>query len=145
MKIFGHPLHMMLVHFPTALLPMDLVCSLLALWTGNPSFVDAAFFALAGGALTGWLAVTAGLFDLVPVAEAKPSALRKALIHGGINTTAIIVYSILAYRQWQQFPQLEADGTGLLILKGGLLTFIMVGNYLGGSLILKDSGALENG
>ncbi len=144
MKILGHPIHIMLIHFPSALLPMDLVCSALGYYTGNSSFTDASFFAMAGAVLFGCLAVITGTFDLVGLIDGKPLALKKALIHGGINATVIIAYSILAFRAWKQFPELTQDGIGLLMLKGCLITFMIAGNYLGGSLILKHRIGLEN-
>lgn len=143
MKILGHPVHIMLIHFPSALLPMDLICSALGYYTGNTSFTDASFFALAGGAVFGCLAVVTGTFDLIGLME-KPLAMKRALIHGGINATVIIVYAVLAFRAWKQFPALTQDTMGLLILKASLITFMIVGNYLGGSLILKHRVGLEN-
>jgi uncharacterized membrane protein len=145
MKILGHPLHIMLIHFPSALLPMDLVCSLLGYYTGNSSFTDASFFAMAGAVVLGGLAIITGTFDLIGLVDNKPLALKKALVHGGINATVIIAYSILAFRAWKEFPALSQDGVGVLIFKACLITFMIVGNYLGGSLILKHRVGLENG
>ena len=133
----------MLIHFPSALLPMDFACSLLAYYTGNASFTDAAFFAQTGGVLLGIVAIITGAFDLIGVAENKPLALQKAFIHGGINATVILVYSVLAFRAYKDFPDLVPDGTGLLITKGCLVAFMMAGNYFGGSLILKDRVGAE--
>ena len=144
MKIFGHPLHMMLIHFPSALLPMDLLCSFLGYYTGNSSFTDAAYFALAGGVGFGALAIITGVFDLAVIAEHKPLALKKALIHGVINSGVVIAYSIFAFRGYHQFPDLVQDTLTVLIVKGGLLTFMIAGNFLGGSLILKDKVGLIN-
>jgi uncharacterized membrane protein len=145
MKILGHPLHIMLIHFPSALLPMDLVCSLLGYYTDNSSFTDASFFAMAGAVVFGGLAIITGTFDLIGLVDNKPLALKKALVHGGINATVIITYSILAFRAWKEFPALTQDGVGVLIFKACLITFMIVGNYLGGSLILKHRVGLENG
>ena len=144
MKILGHPVHIMLIHFPSALLPMDFACSALGYYTGNSSFTDASFFAMAGAVLLGFLAIITGTFDLLGLIEGKPLALKKALLHGGINATVIIAYSILAFRAWKQFPELTQDGIGLLVVKGCLVTFMIAGNYLGGSLILKHKVGLEN-
>jgi uncharacterized membrane protein len=137
MKIFGHPLHIMLIHFPSALLPMDLVCSFLAFQTGNTSFAHAAFFAMTGGVLLGFLAIITGAYDLIGVAENKPLALKKALVHGGINATVIIVYSVLAFRAYKAFPDLTNDALAELVVKACLITLMIAGNYIGGSLILK--------
>lgn len=135
----------MLIHFPSALLPMDLVCSLLGYYTHNSSFTDASFFAMAGAVVFGGLAIITGTFDLIGLVDNKPMALKKALVHGGINATVIIAYSILAFRAWKEFPLLTQDGVGVLIFKACLITFMIVGNYLGGSLILKHRVGLENG
>jgi uncharacterized membrane protein len=137
MKLLGHPLHIMLIHFPSALLPMDFVCSLIAFQSGNASFAHAAFFALAGGVVLGILALITGGYDLIHVAENKPLALKTALIHGGINGTVIMVYCVLAFRAYKAFPNLTVDSIGILILKGSMVTLMIAGNYFGGSLILK--------
>lgn len=53
MRIFGHPVHMMLIHFPAALLPMDLFCSIVGYFRGDHSFATAAYYAMAGGVALG--------------------------------------------------------------------------------------------
>lgn len=144
MKIFGHPVHMMLIHFPTALLPMDLVCSVLHYYTGNPSFGHAAFYALAGGVLLGWAAVTTGLLDLAKVATTHPRSLKKALLHGGLNSFVLLFYTLFAYSQYKQYPLLPAASFLTLIVRAVLMGCLVAGNYLGGSLILKDKVATDN-
>lgn len=144
MKIFGHPVHIMLIHFPSALFPMDFIYSALGYYTGNASFTDAAFFAVFGGVILGGLAIITGAFDLLGIIENKPLVVKKALIHGGINTTVIIGYSVLAFRAYKEYPDLIQDNVSIFILKGCLVTFMIAGNYLGGSLILKDRVGLEN-
>ena len=145
MKIFGHPIHVMLIHFPSALFPMDFICSLVGYYTGNPSFVMAAFYALAGGAGMGWLAIITGAFDLAKLAEEKNKAVKKALIHAGVNLVVLAGFSLLAYMAWQQYPHLETNTPGELIIKGILIAVMIVGNFIGGSLVLKDRvGSINN-
>src|SRR5512140_2028381 len=110
MKMFGHPVHMMLVHFPAALIPMDLVCSFIAWKTGDRSFVDASFYAMSGAAAVGWLALLAGAFDLIGMAERHPAAVAKALIHGGINGAVIASYTVLAFVAYNHYPDLNPNG-----------------------------------
>lgn len=143
MKVFGHPLHIILIHFPSALFPMDFVCSFLGFYTGNISFVSTSFYAMAGGVALGALAIIAGVADLITVVKDKPTAVKKVLIHGSINTVVIIAYSVLAYIAYKQYPQLTADSLSKIIIKGCLVTFMIVGNYIGGSLILKDKIGIE--
>ena len=143
MKILGHPIHIMLIHFPSALFPMELACSVINKYTGKTSFLDASFFAMCGGVVLGWIAVIFGVFDLLKVYETKPSAMKKALIHAGVNSTVILIYSILCFIQYKKYPDLEMDSLGILFLKGSTISLMIIGNFIGGSLILKHKVAVE--
>ena len=137
MKIFGHPIHSMLIHFPTALLPMDLLLSFLAYKNGTTNFVHAAFYCLAVGVLSGYLAMLTGLIDLIRIPKTNKPALGNGLMHGFVNFTVICVYSILAYKQYKTYPSIEELSTATLILKGILVAVLLIGNYLGGTLVYK--------
>jgi uncharacterized membrane protein len=138
MKVFGHPLHMVLIHFPSALFPMDLACSIIA-WCGGPSsLLHAAFYATLGGVALGWLAIITGAIDLVPVVKHHTGSINKALIHGGINTSVVIVFSVIALMANKKYPDLSNDSLALLITKTITVLAMFIGNYLGGSLVLKD-------
>lgn len=145
MKLFGHPIHLMFIHFPAAFFPMDFVCSLIYRYTGVQSFADASFYAMSGGAMLGWIAVIFGTFDLLTVLEKQPDVMKKALLHGGINIVVIMVYSVLAYAQYKQVSWFQPDGIVVLIVKAFTIAFMIVGNFIGGSLILKHRVAVENG
>lgn len=141
MKILRHPLHVMLIHFPTALLPMDLVLSYLFYTTGNQSYGTAAFYSLIGGTGLGLLAGITGLIDLVLVKD--KTAMAAALVHGGVNLTAILIFSVFAYKSWNLYPQVQTPTLSVLIIKLVTVAFIFVGNYLGGRLIFKHHIAIE--
>ena len=141
MKFLGHPIHVMLIHFPTALLPMDLVLSYLFFRTGNESFGAAAFYCLLGGVALGLLAGVTGLIDLIGIKDR--TAMAAALVHGGINLTAILVFTVFAYRGWKHFPAVELPSLATLVVKSLTVIFIFVGNYLGGRLIFKHHIAIE--
>ncbi|HWI90466.1 MAG TPA: DUF2231 domain-containing protein [Flavisolibacter sp.] len=141
MKILHHPLHVMLIHFPTALLPMDLVLSYLFYTTGNESFGSAAFYCLIAGVGLGLLSGVTGLIDLVMIKD--KAAMSAALIHGGINLTAILIFSVFAYRSWNLYPQIQLPAITVLVVKLIIVVLMLVGNYLGGRLILKHHIAIE--
>lgn len=144
MKIFGHPLHIMLIHFPSALFPMEFACSAINYYTKNPSFAEASFYAMSGGTMLGWLAVVFGAFDLIGIFEKKPEVMQKALLHGGINILVVIVYTVLTYLQYKSYPQVRPDSLLLLFMKALTIGFMLFGNFIGGSLILKHKIAVEN-
>src|SRR5688572_25411504 len=131
MKLFGHPIHLMLVHFPAALLPMDVLCSAANLVYPDSGLSAAAYYAMMGGVALGWLAVVTGTFDLLTVMKENGAALKSALIHGGINAGVITVYTIFAAKALNAWPAMEADSMTTVILKGILIAVMMLGNYIG--------------
>lgn len=138
MKIFGHPIHVILVHFPSALFPVDLICNVLSYFFLPGIMVNTSAVTMIAGTLFGWLALTTGLFDLLLVFKNKPDAMKKALWHGGINTIVLLCYTILAAKAIKHQPEFTQDTFALLIFKTFLVVFLIVANFLGGSLILKD-------
>lgn len=142
MKILKHPLHVMLIHFPTALLPMDLVLSYLFYSTGNESYGTAAFYCLIAAVGLGLLAGITGLIDLVLIKDKE--AMGAALVHGGINLTAILVFCVFAYKSWNLYPQIVVPTITVLIVKLGTIIFMLIGNFLGGKLIFKHHVGIEN-
>lgn len=137
MKIFGHPPHIMLIHFPSALFPMELVCYALFYYTGDRSFGDAAFYAVLGGAGVGWLAVLFGAWDLMKLSPDRPKVVAAALIHGSINLVVLVGFSVFAYATFRNYPELTPARLPVLIIKGALVLCLLAGNYLGGNLILR--------
>ncbi len=92
----------MLIHFPSALLPMDFVCYGLFYYTHQPSFALAFLYALFGAVVLGWAAALFGILDILKIPPVKTDALQKSLIHGGINVSVInkkiyLIYCSKAY------------------------------------------------
>ncbi len=137
MKFFGHPVHVMLIHFPTALLPMDFILSFLSYYKNEATYQSAAFYALIGGVATGYITMATGLIDLLSVARENKMALGTGLIHGFINGLIILIYTVFAYKAWQSYPHLNKPDVVLLLIKGFLVLTLLVGNYIGGQLIYK--------
>ncbi len=134
MKLFGHPVHPLMIHFPTALLPMDLALSIMDYHYGDHSFSLAGFYCLVGGSVIGLLAMISGLIDLLAIPRSNKQALVAALYHAFINGTIILAYCVITFRSWQRFPQLEADATTIAV-RAFLIASLFAGNYWGGKLI----------
>lgn len=139
MHINKHPLHLMLVHFPVALLPMDLFCSIIAIETGDKTFLFAGYYALIGAVAFGWLAVITGTVDLITWkstdAKEDQKVIAKGVVHGGIQIIVIMIYSGLAFLE--NYPYLEYPSTGVVVTKVVLVVSMFTGNYFGGELVLK--------
>jgi len=143
MKIFRHPLHVMLIHFPAALFPADLVLTFLFYKTGNVSFGSAAFFCLLGGVCIGWLAAVTGFIDLALIKN-NTSAVNAAFLHGGVNAISLIGFSVLAYKSWKLYPAIPDPSAITLGVKLFFVLFLIIGNYLGGRLIFKHHIGIES-
>jgi uncharacterized membrane protein len=137
MKMLGHPFHMMLIHFPTALLPMDILLSFLAYYNKDSSLMMAAFYCIAVGVLTGLLAIITGLIDLLMIPKENKAGPGTALIHGFINGTVLLLFGVFAYKSWKIYPDLSIPALPIILIKTALLITLFIGNYLGGKLILQ--------
>ena len=135
MKLFGHPVHPLLIHFPTALLPMDLALSILYWSTGNESFYQAGSYCLWAGTALGLLAMLTGLVDLIGIPRADKKAIELALYHAFLNGLILLIFAVIAYKAWQVFPAPFFVATTGVAVKGVLILALFVGNYLGGRLI----------
>lgn len=143
MKFLNHPVHVMLIHFPAALLPMDLLLSAWAWYEGNGSINEAAFFCLAAGVLIGYLAIITGLIDLAVIPKERKTTINAALLHGLINGSVILIYTFILYKEWKMYPGLAMPSTGMLAFKGILILTLLTGNYFGGKLIYKYHLGIE--
>jgi uncharacterized membrane protein len=137
MKFLGHPVHTMIIHFPTALLPMDLVLSCLFFKTGNESFGTAAFYCVTGAVLTGIIAMLTGVIDLVTFKPEQKQAMGTGLVHGFINGMVIIIYGVIVYKGWKAYPLVPLPTITMLVIKALAVLTLLVGNYYGGTLVYK--------
>jgi len=129
-KLFGHPIHVMLVHFPAALLPVAAALDALRQFAGIPKQLDVTLF-LWPGVVLGWLAGVFGIWDLVRLKTASRE-MSVALIHGGINATALSGFSwalLLAAKGGSSDLQVWIEIISSLV--------ILVGNKFGGDLIFR--------
>jgi uncharacterized membrane protein len=128
-RIFEHPVHMMLIHFPIGLLTLDAASDALVR-LGYIGPFDPMLLLLPGVAL-GWIAAGFGFWDLVRI-KSGSKAMAVALTHGSINVTAISGFSWALYLASKELhPELRL---WIEIVSGCL---ILVGNKFGGDLVLK--------
>lgn len=144
MKIFGHPIHLMVLHFPAALLPMEFTCCILYYVNRDTSYAFASLYGMAGGVLLGWVAALSGMMDLLKIPVNKEKVQSQAFIHGAIQGTVLIAYTVFLYMAWKKYPGPQEISLVSLIGKGLLIITMIAGNYLGGNLILRYKVGIEN-
>ncbi len=135
MKFFGHPIHALLIHFPTALLPMDAALSFFSYYQHESLFAKAGYYCLIGAVLTGYIAMLTGLIDLLKIPRQNKAAIASAFIHGLINGSLILIYTVFVYKGWQLYPNISTPSITMLFVKSILIIILFVGNFLGGKLI----------
>ncbi len=134
MRFLGHPVHVMLVHFPVALWPAHWCFHVFARWLPPGLAGPGAFWLLAGGTGVGWLAALAGLTDLVPLSRTGGRPLARGLAHAAINGTVLLAFTVLLGLELPRYPGI-AHGTGALVAEAALLALLGAGNHFGGAVI----------
>ena len=137
MKFFGHPIHPIIIHFPTALLPMDAGLSVLYYYTNVTGYGMAGFYCLGVAVITGMAAIITGLIDLIAIPKENKKALLLGLYHGFLNGSIILAFVLFTYKAWQAYPNLTQPSLTVLVIKCFLIVLLFVGNYMGGRLIYK--------
>ena len=142
-RMFGHPIHAMLVHFPSALFPMSLMLDVLARLGGGSAFAAAAFYAMAGGLLGGVAAAVFGAMDYFRL-PATHVAWKKASLHALLNFVWLMWFGTLFGLRLKPYPQIELATTLEIILCSAAVAGLFFSNFLGGELVFRHKlGVIE--
>ena len=140
-KLFGHPIHQMLIPFPLGLLATSLVFDVVALITGNGNWHEIAFWMIVAGIISGLLAAIFGLIDYVAIPTGT-RAKRVATLHGVGN---VVVVTLFIVSWWLRRDTPTTPGAVALvaaILGVGLAT---VTGWLGGELVDRLGVGVDDG
>jgi uncharacterized membrane protein len=130
MRIFGHPLHAVLVAFPLGLLTLTPLWDALA-WRGVSGATSAAYLGQIAGVAAGLLAVITGAIDYVRTSK-SPAVEKLGLWHATLATTGLCIFALgLALRSKDHgasVPVMALEAAGVVCLGaagwcGGHLVF----------------------
>ena len=93
LKLFGHPIHPMLIVFPLGLLATSVVFDIVHLITNNGQWAQAAFFDIGAGIVGGLLAALFGFLDWLNI-PGGTRAKSVGLWHGGGNVVVVVLFLI---------------------------------------------------
>lgn len=140
-KLFGHPLHPMLIVFPLGLLGMAVVFDLLALFAGQDILGQAAHPMIAAGILTGLAAAIFGATDWAAIPDGT-RAKGIAIAHGLGN---VIIVALFAIAWWlRRDDPGNAAGLPILLQVIGVAGALVTG-WLGGELVDRLSVGVDPG
>ena len=140
-KLFGHPIHPMLIPFPLGLLGMAVIFDLLAVFAGQESLGQASRPMIAAGIITGLLAAVFGAIDWAAI-PAGTRAKGIATTHGLGNVVIVVLFAIV---WWLRRDEPGApSGLPLALEVIGVLGALVTG-WLGGELVDRLGVGVDRG
>jgi uncharacterized membrane protein len=141
-KLFGHPIHQMLIVFPLGLLATALFFDLISLALDrHPGLFTASFYMIAAGIIGGLLAAVFGAIDFLKIPSGT-RAKRVGRLHGGGNVVVVVLFAA----SWWIRRGAPADPPILAIVLAaagaGLATFT---GWLGGELVGRLGVGVDDG
>lgn len=133
--VSSHPIHPMLVSFPIGLWVAAFIFTLLGVSRGDASLWAAGFYCVIAGCVGAALAAVPGVIDWLNVVPPNSSAKSRGLLHGALNTLALLLFIVIAYRQGS--PSSRPDGLNIALMAIGILG-IAVSGWLGGTLVYRN-------
>src|SRR5919108_6454849 len=95
-RIYGHPIHPMLIPFPIGLWVFSLVADVIYLWRGNPVWRDwIAFYSLLAGIIAAAAAAVPGLIDWLSITDR--AVVKIANWHARLNVIALLIFAASFY------------------------------------------------
>lgn len=140
-KLFGHPIHQMLIVFPLGVLAMSLVFDLIARFGGMPKLHEAAFYMIAAGVISGLLAAVFGLIDFLAIPKGT-RAKRIGALHGTGNVIVVALFAVswLLRRDAPAEPELLA-----IVISAAAAALATITGWLGGELVARLGVGVDDG
>jgi uncharacterized membrane protein len=140
MRLFGHPVHAMVVALPLALLGLVPLWDLAGWFGWLEVGATLAYYSELTGLAGGGLALLTGSAELVVVAKSRPEMLKPVLTHASLGLAAISVFGLaLAFRAEVHAPSPAAIGLECL---GAAV--IAIAGWHGGRLVFEHGVAVDH-
>jgi uncharacterized membrane protein len=140
-KVFGHPVHPMLVAFPIGLFATSLVFDLVRLGGAGESFSVAAFYMIAAGIVTGLAAAVFGLVDWLAI----PRGTRAKTVgawHGVLN---VVVVGLFLFSWAIRYGDPAEARAPAVVLSALAVAVALVSGWLGGELVDRLGVGVDDG
>jgi uncharacterized membrane protein len=140
-KLFGHPIHQMLVVFPLGLLATAAIFDVIHMVTDDSGWAIASFYLLGAGVIGGLLAAVFGLIDFVAIPK-RTRARRVGVIHGVGNVVVVGLFFMSFYMRLgtSAYPPRMAMGLAIFAALLSLVT-----GWLGGELVDRLAVGIDDG
>jgi len=140
-KLFGHPIHQMLIVLPLGLLAGAVLFDVLSLVLGGDDWRVVAYWLIPAGVITGLTAALFGLLDWTRI-PGGTRAKRIGVLHGLGNVVVVLLFTGSWLLRSASDP--EPSGSALLLsFAGGGLA--MITGWLGGELVDRLGVGVDDG
>jgi uncharacterized membrane protein len=140
-KLFGHPIHPILVAFPVGLLGTGVVFDLVGLVGGSVQIALAAYWMIVAGIVGGFIAAPFGLIDWLAIPQGtRAKAIGR--LHG-IGNAVVLLLFIGSW--WLRRDAPESPGALAHILSLAGFALVMVTGWLGGELVDRLGVGVDEG
>jgi uncharacterized membrane protein len=140
-KLFGHPIHPMLIVFPLGLLATSLIFDIIYLLSHTSQWTTVAFYLIGAGVVGGLVAAVFGFIDWLAI-PGGTRAKNIGLVHGLGNV--IIVVLFLASWLMRRDDPAAPSSTALILSFIGILLALFTG-WLGGELVDRLGVGVDKG
>lgn len=140
-KLFGHPIHQMLIVFPLGLLAMAVIFDAIHLIAGNAYWSEIAFWMMGAGIVSGLVAAPFGLIDYLAIPSGTRAS-RIGLLHGGGN---VVVLGLFAASWWLRRADPRAPEMAALALSFVGAGLALMTGWLGGELVDRLGVGVDEG
>ena len=140
-KLFGHPVHPMLVVFPLGLLITSLIFDLIRMGTGDGIWSLVAFYMIGAGIIGGLLSAIFGAIDWLAIPQGT-RAKNLGLWHGLGNLVVVLLF-IVSWMMRREVPAQPPAAAFILSLVAVLLGAVTA--WLGGELVDRLGIGVDDG
>ena len=140
-KLFGHPVHPMLIPFPLGLLVTSVAFDVVHLLTDNGKWAEVAHWMIAAGIVGGIVAAPPGWIDWFAIPRGT-RAKAVGLWHGVGNLVVVGLFAV-SWLVRQDAPR-ELDGLAFVLSLAGVALAVVTG-WLGGELVDRLGVGVDRG
>ena len=142
LRVFGHPLHAALSHFPMGLLGTALLWDAVGAWRGESVWWAVSYWSVAAGLAAACVAACAGAVDYAAIAQGDP-ALETGGRHLLFVLGALLPYTVSIFaRGGAEGPKGRA-ALAVLVLDGVGALLLSIGGWYGGHLVFHHGVGVD--
>lgn len=141
-KLFGHPIHQMLIVFPLGLLGTSLFFDIAYLITSRNELATVAYWIIFAGVITALLAAVFGLVDWLAI----PSGTRAKRVGAWHGSGNVVIVALFAVSWWlRRGGDPAAPPTMAIVLSAVGVCLALWTGWLGGELVDRHGIGVDDG